>query len=59
MKFFERKSSWEKVRDTALATIARGATRQAGKVALTAAGGAVAVTIASAAVSAVRHGSQS
>ncbi|HEY1640494.1 MAG TPA: hypothetical protein VGG35_07395 [Streptosporangiaceae bacterium] len=59
MKFFERKSNWDRVRDTALATMTEGSARQAGKVALTAAGGAVAVTIASAAVSSIRHGSQS
>jgi hypothetical protein len=59
MKFFERKSNWDRVRDTALTTMTHGSARQAGKVALTAAGGAVAVTIASAAVSAVRRGSPS
>jgi hypothetical protein len=59
MKFFERKSNWDRVRDTALATMTHGGVRQAGKVALTAAGGAVAVTVASAAVSSIRHGSPS
>jgi hypothetical protein len=59
MRFFERKSNWDRLRDTAMAAATGGSARQAGKMVLTVAGGAVAVTIASAAVSSLRRGAES
>ncbi|HEY1622114.1 MAG TPA: hypothetical protein VGG25_31140 [Streptosporangiaceae bacterium] len=59
MKFFQRKSNWERVRGLAQTAAADDSARQAGKLALTAAGGAAVVTLASAVVSSVRRGSRS
>ncbi len=59
MRPFTRKSKWDQLRDVALATATNPGTRQAGKVTLTVVGGAIAATVASAAVSAARHGNQS
>jgi hypothetical protein len=59
VKLFQRKSNWERVRDLAQTAAADDNARQAGKLALTAAGGAAVVTLASAVVSSVRRGSRS
>jgi hypothetical protein len=59
MKIFGRKSKWDRLRDVAVTTAASRSARQAGKVTLGLAGGAAAATLASAAVSAVRHGRES
>ena len=56
MRFFGRKSKWDRLRETAMSAAAGDGAREAGKLALTAVGGAVAVTLASAAVSSLRHG---
>jgi uncharacterized protein (DUF697 family) len=55
MKLFERKSTWDRLLESALSKAASVGTRQAGKVTLTVVGGAVAATIASAAVSSLRR----
>jgi hypothetical protein len=54
-----RTSAWQKLWSVASDGLTGGQARQAGKVVLTAAGGAMAVTAASAAVSAIRHGERS
>jgi hypothetical protein len=59
MRPFTRKSKWDQVREVALAAASDPGARQAGKVTLTVVGGAVAATIASAAVSAARQGDKS
>ena len=59
MRIFQRKSNWDRIRETAQAAAADGGARHAGKLALTAAGGAAVVTLASAAMSAVRRGTRS
>jgi hypothetical protein len=59
MKLFGRKSKWDRLRDAAVTTATSTAARHAGKVTLTVVGGAAAATVASAALSAARHGSDS
>jgi hypothetical protein len=56
---FTRKSKWDELREVAFAAVKDPSARQAGKVTLTVVGGAVAATIASAAVSAARQGDKS
>jgi uncharacterized protein (DUF697 family) len=55
MKLFERKSTWDRLLEAAITKATSGVTRQVGKVTLTVVGGAVAATIASAAVSSLRR----
>ena len=55
---FRHKSRWDRVRDSTLSAAMTPAMKQAGKVTLAVAGGAVATTIGSAAVSAARQRSQ-
>jgi hypothetical protein len=59
MWFMQRKSGWDRVREMAQTAAASDGTRRTGKLALTAAGGAAAVTLASAAVSSLRRASRS
>jgi uncharacterized protein (DUF697 family) len=59
MKLFTRKSKWDHVREAAAEAISRGDFRQAAKVTLGVAGGAIAATAASAAISAIRHQDES
>lgn len=59
MRLFTRKSKWDRLREVAVAAATSPSTRHAGKVTLSVVGGAVAATLASAAVSAARHGNQS
>jgi len=59
MRIFGHKSNWDRIRETAMSAATGGGAREAGKLALTAAGGAVAVTLASAAVSSLRHSKDS
>ena len=54
MKLFQRKSKWDRVMDAITSATARGSLREAGKVTVGVVGGAVAATVASAAVSAAR-----
>jgi hypothetical protein len=56
---FGHKTRWDRLREVAAATAASLGTRQVGKVTLGVVGGAVAATVASAAVSAARHGDDS
>ena len=55
MGLFTRKSKWDRLMEAAAATLASVGLRRVSKVLLGVAGGAVAVTAASAAVSAARH----
>ena len=55
MGLFTRKSKWDRLMEAAAATLANAGLRRLSKVMLGVAGGAVAVTAASAAVSAARH----
>jgi uncharacterized protein (DUF697 family) len=55
MGFFTRKSNWDRLWDTVLATTANGDLRQVGKVTASVLGGAIAATAASAAVSSIRQ----
>jgi uncharacterized membrane protein len=55
MGLFTRKSKWDRLMEAAAATLASVGLRRLSKVMLGVAGGAVAVTAASAAVSAARH----
>jgi uncharacterized protein (DUF697 family) len=55
MKLFTHKSKWDRAREAAVAAISKGDFRQAGKVTLSIVGGAVAATVASAAISSVRQ----
>lgn len=59
MRMFGHKTRWDRLREVAAATAASLGTRQVGKVTLGVVGGAVAATVASAAVSAARHGDDS
>ena len=54
MKLFQRKSRWERIMEAVTSAAARGGVREAGKVTVGVVGGAVAATVASAAVSAAR-----
>lgn len=54
IKLFRRKSKWDRIMDAVTSAAARGGIREAGKVTVGVVGGAVAATVASAAVSAAR-----
>ena len=58
MRLFTRKSKWDRLMEAAAATLASAGLRKLSKVTLGIVGGAVAVTAASAAVSAARHQDQ-
>jgi uncharacterized protein (DUF697 family) len=58
MRLFTRKSKWDRLVEAAAATLASAGLRKLSKVTLGVVGGAVAVTAASAAVSAARHQDQ-
>ena len=55
MRLFTRKSKWDRLMDAAAATLANAQTRRLTKITLGVAGGAVAATAASAAVSSARR----
>jgi hypothetical protein len=55
MKFFTRKSKWDRVMDVAEAAMAKADMGRVGKVTASVIGGALAATAASAAISAIRH----
>ena len=55
MGLFTRKSKWDRLMEAAAATLASASLRRLSKVTLGVVGGAIAVTAASAAVSAARH----
>jgi hypothetical protein len=59
MRLFRRKSKWDHVRDIVVATIASGGLRRLTKVTAGVIGGAAAATVASAAVSSIRHKDES
>jgi hypothetical protein len=54
IRLFRRKSRWDRIMDVVTSAAARGGIREAGKVTVGVVGGAVAATVASAAVSAAR-----
>lgn len=54
MKLFRRKSRWDRIMDAVTSAVSRGGVREAGKVTVGVVGGALAATVASAAVSAAR-----
>ena len=58
MGLFTRKSKWDRLMEAAAAALASAGLRKVSKVTLGVVGGAVAVTAASAAVSAARHQDQ-
>jgi uncharacterized protein (DUF697 family) len=55
MRLFTRKSKWERLMDSATATLTSTGVRRLAKVALGVVGSVVTATAASAAVSSVRH----
>jgi uncharacterized protein (DUF697 family) len=55
MRLFTRKSKWDRLMDAAAATLASAGVRRLTKITLGVAGGAVAATAASAAVSSARR----
>lgn len=59
MGFFTRKSKWDLLLETVESATSSGTVRLASKVTLGVVGGAVAATAASAAISALRHQSES
>jgi hypothetical protein len=59
MRIIGRKSKWDRAWDAAVATATGTGAKHAGRVTLSLAGGAAVATLASAAVSAARHGRSS
>jgi uncharacterized protein (DUF697 family) len=59
MRLFKRKSRWERILDAMAAAMAKGGLRRMAKVTAGVVGGAAAATVASAAVSSIRHQNES